>query len=105
MEHAGRVRVGDGFGHHPDVPPRPLGRERLRLHQLRERRTGDQFHREEGLAFEFADLVDGDDVGMSQPRRRLGLRPEARQELGSRPPPPGSSFTATRRFNFPWRAS
>ena len=44
----------------------------------------EQLERDEGQAVGFADLVDLDDVGMSQPRDRLGLDAEARQVVGPR---------------------
>src|SRR5205823_5080076 len=43
----------------------------------------DQFHREEVLAFGFADFVDADDAGMLQPRGGFGFAAEPLDVLGS----------------------
>ena len=72
------VRVLDGAGDGGDEAGRVARRQRAVLREsLGERLALDVLHAEVGLPPGRADLVDGDDVRVLEPRRRFGLGPEA----------------------------
>ena len=81
VQHAALVRVMDGAGDLREQPGRLPRRQRALQETLRERAAVHQLHGEELLPVGLADLMDGDDVRMVQPRDRLRLGAEARQLL------------------------
>ena len=85
----GRVRGGQpapGRDEHVEhLAPRP----RLVGEPALERSARDELHREEHLVVEHADVVDGDDVGVREPRHRLRLAQQARAAPCPSRPVPG----------------
>ena len=105
MDDAALVRVADGAADRLEeaqpIVQLLVGRMRaahVLAHVIAERLSGDQLHREEVLSVVGPPgLVERGDVGVDQPRERLGLAAEETQPHSSRRPP-ATTLSATRRF-------
>jgi hypothetical protein len=73
------VRIVDGLGNRLHVTRRALGGQRFLADERGKIPALHVVHREVGLAVLLARLVDADDVGMLQPRRRLHLRAKSQR--------------------------
>ena len=73
MDHAEGVRVGEAAAHLDRDPDRLTDRERPAREAVREARAAEELEDQEGAAIAAAHVVEVHDVGMREPRRRLGL--------------------------------
>ena len=85
VEDALLVGVVNGLGDRPGVAGGLAGGQRFAGQHLGEVLALDKVHREKRLAVHLADLVDGDDAGVMEMRRGLGLALEAFDDFGAGP--------------------
>ena len=113
VDDAALVRVADGAADRLEEAEaivqlrlRRVRAAHVLAHVVAERLPGDQLHREEVLAVRrAAGLVERGDVGMDQPRQRLGLAAEEAQPQLVERVPRATTLSATRRFGFCCSAS
>ena len=77
MDDALAVRIGEGPAHLQRHVDGPVRRQRPALEQLGERAPREVLHDDVGRAREAPDVVDRDDAGMAETRRRHRLAREA----------------------------
>ena len=88
MDDPGLMGDLDGPGQRHHQFGRLSSRLRIARQPFVEDAALEQLERDVRQAARLADVVDLDDVGMAQPRDRLGLDPEAEEMVGSRLAPP-----------------
>jgi hypothetical protein len=82
MNNALGVRCIQGVGNLDSQIQNLVGLQCLALDTMLQGLALEQFHRDESLAFFFADVVNRADVGMIEGRRGLSFAPKTAQSLG-----------------------